>query len=110
MKTTTSKPAEAEERVSLRDRARIVVSDGERYVAQQPSMQNAAEWLTDFMKKNGGFVPVKMAIEEARRAGHEEYAINRVRQRMGIITRRYGYGNAGAWWWRDPNAICGDNS
>jgi hypothetical protein len=57
----------------------------------------AAEWLTEYLTRNGGDAPVADIIKAARAADIAERTLRRARSRAGVISERSGYPARAVW-------------
>lgn len=62
---------------------------------ERSAVEDAAEWLRDRLGK--GAEPAKTVKAEARRAGHAPRTLQRAAKRLGVQSRRQGFGEPATW-------------
>jgi hypothetical protein len=77
--------------------ALLHIADGE----ERTERDEAVEWLTGYLRDQGGAVPAAEVMKAARADGISERTLKRARQRAGITSRRSGF-PARAMWSYDP--------
>ena len=61
------------------------------------AMQEAADWLVDFLKEKGGCLKRTVIVDAAKRAGHSRPTLDRARHKVQISSKSQGYPREAYW-------------
>jgi hypothetical protein len=64
------------------------------------AVSEVSEWLSDFLSE--GAVKPEEIVREAKKMGFSEATLRRAKNRLGVKSKREGFGKAGGWFWRLP--------
>lgn len=67
---------------------------------ERSALDEAAEWLDDYLDSRDGHAEAGLALTAGRAAGHAERTLQRARRKLGLQAQKTGFG--GAWEWSRP--------
>lgn len=70
---------------------------------ERNAIEEAADWLTDWLDGESGSGLAKVALAQGRAAGHSDRTLRRARERLGIEKKKVGFPPDVIWFWRDAS-------